>query len=154
MGRQLVQDSDRVFAAESAIATSCFAIVIQQYFGLHHKTKARRSLLSALIQDCFNIILHLIKFLALLEEQLFQLHVVPSPSPSPMPAPLPNPSSQCVVPSSGKRCEYVGEFFSPDPNVTTKTCAYKCKSYGALATFPWSKDQPCPPSFDGNFPGP
>lgn len=53
-----------------------------------------------------------------------------------------------------KRCEFAGEFINPNPNVTTKICTYKCKGYGALATFPWPKDLPCPPSFDGNFPGP
>lgn len=55
--------------------------------------------------------------------------------------------------ASSKRCEYKGEF-SNNPNSTEKTCAYKCRGYGALATFPWPKNQPCPPSFDGNFPGP
>lgn len=54
---------------------------------------------------------------------------------------------------SSKRCEYQGEFFG-NPNSPQKTCSYKCKGYGALATFPWSKNKPCPPSFDGNFPGP
>lgn len=56
--------------------------------------------------------------------------------------------------SRQKRCEYFGEFISPDPKNPFKTCVYRCKGYGALATFPWSKDKPCPPSFDGNFPGP
>jgi len=56
--------------------------------------------------------------------------------------------------SSGKRCEYVREFLSGDPKNPCKICAYKCKGYAALATFPWPKDKPCPPSFDGNFPGP
>lgn len=53
-----------------------------------------------------------------------------------------------------KRCEYAGEFRSPDPTVTVKSCAYRCRGYGALATFEWPVDAPCPPSFDGNFPGP
>ena len=53
-----------------------------------------------------------------------------------------------------KRCEYFGEFLSPDPKTPFKTCAYKCRGYGAIATFQWPKDQPCPPSFEGNFPGP
>lgn len=51
-----------------------------------------------------------------------------------------------------KRCEFVGEYTSKDPN--QKICGYRCKGYGAIATFPWPKNQPCPPSFDGNFPGP
>jgi hypothetical protein len=55
---------------------------------------------------------------------------------------------------SCKRCEYVGEFFSPNPNNPLKVCAYKCRGYNALATFPWDKNKPCPPSFDSNFPGP
>lgn len=53
-----------------------------------------------------------------------------------------------------KRCEYMGEFFSSNANNPLKVCAYKCKGYNALATFPWDKNKPCPPSFDGNFPGP
>ncbi|GET43672.1 hypothetical protein MiSe_84970 [Microseira wollei NIES-4236] len=53
-----------------------------------------------------------------------------------------------------KRCEFAGEFVSGSPDSPNKICAYKCKGYGALATFPWPKDQPCPPSFDGNFPEP
>lgn len=53
-----------------------------------------------------------------------------------------------------KRCEYAGEFRSPDPTVTVKSCAYRCRGYGALANFEWPVNQPCPPSFDGNFPGP
>jgi hypothetical protein len=55
---------------------------------------------------------------------------------------------------SCKRCEYIGEFFASDSNKSLKICAYKCKGYNALATFPWDKNKPCPPSFDGNFPGP
>lgn len=55
--------------------------------------------------------------------------------------------------SSSKRCEYVGEFFG-NPNSPDKNCSYKCKGYGALANFTWPKDKPCPPSFNGNFPGP
>ena len=47
----------------------------------------------------------------------------------------------------------MGEFFSPNPNNSLKVCAYKCKGYNALATFAWDKNKPCPPSFDGNFPG-
>ena len=43
---------------------------------------------------------------------------------------------------------------SPDPTSNFKICAYKCKGYAALATFPWPKDRPCPQSFDENFPGP
>ncbi len=54
---------------------------------------------------------------------------------------------------SKKRCEYCGEYRHPDPNNPFKICAYKCKGYGAIATFPWPTDKPCPPSFDSNFPG-
>jgi hypothetical protein len=53
-----------------------------------------------------------------------------------------------------KRCTYCGEYTNSNPNNPLKICAYKCRGYGAIATFPWTKDQPCPPSFDGNFPGP
>jgi hypothetical protein len=53
-----------------------------------------------------------------------------------------------------KRCEYAGEFRSPDPTVAVKSCSYRCRGYGALANFEWPVNQPCPPSFDGNFPGP
>jgi hypothetical protein len=56
--------------------------------------------------------------------------------------------------SQKKRCEYAGEFKSPDPKVTVKSCAYNCRGYGALATFEWPLNKACPPSFDGNFPGP
>jgi hypothetical protein len=55
--------------------------------------------------------------------------------------------------AAAKRCEFAGEFKSPK-DTKSKTCAYKCRGYGALATFPWPIDQTCPPSFDGNFPGP
>ncbi len=54
-------------------------------------------------------------------------------------------------PQARKRCEFILET-SGNPNSAFKTCAYKCKGYGALATFPWPKDLPCPGSFDGNFP--
>ena len=53
-----------------------------------------------------------------------------------------------------KRCEYMEEFFGSNPNSNLKICAYKCRGYNALATFPWDKNKPCPPSFDGNFLGP
>jgi len=53
----------------------------------------------------------------------------------------------------GKRCEFVAEFPPQNPSVPTKTCAYRCRGYGALATFPWNKDLPCPPSFDGKCAG-
>lgn len=53
---------------------------------------------------------------------------------------------------SSKRCEYQGEFFGTSS--TVKSCSYKCKGYGALANFEWPINQPCPPSFDGYFPGP
>lgn len=62
-------------------------------------------------------------------------------------------SSSIQANTSGKRCQFQGEFVGT-PNSTQKSCAYKCKGYGALATFPWPRNQPCPPSFDGNFPGP
>ena len=55
--------------------------------------------------------------------------------------------------SENKRCEYIGEFPSLDPTNPFKICAYKCKGYSAIATFPWPKDKSCPPSFNGNFPG-
>ncbi|MBE9040707.1 hypothetical protein IQ235_07930 [Oscillatoriales cyanobacterium LEGE 11467] len=53
---------------------------------------------------------------------------------------------------STKRCVFVGEFSNPNPS--KKMCGYKCRGYGAIATFEWDKNKPCPPSFDGNFPGP
>ena len=53
-----------------------------------------------------------------------------------------------------KRCEFVGEFPPQNPNSPLKTCGYQCRGYGAIATFPWDKDKPCPPSFNGDFPGP
>lgn len=62
-------------------------------------------------------------------------------------------SSSIAANTTGKRCQFQGEYFG-SPNSTQKGCAYKCRGYGALATFPWPKNQPCPPSFDGNFPGP
>jgi hypothetical protein len=52
-----------------------------------------------------------------------------------------------------KRCEFAGEFKNPDNN-KIKTCSYRCRGYRALANFSWPIDQSCPPSFDGNFPGP
>ena len=55
------------------------------------------------------------------------------------------------LPKKRKRCEFIQEF-PGKPNSAFKTCAYDCKGYGALATFPWPKDLPCPESFDGNFP--
>lgn len=55
------------------------------------------------------------------------------------------------LPKKRKRCEFIQEF-PGKPNSAFKTCAYNCKGYGALATFPWPKDLPCPDSFDGNFP--
>ena len=63
-------------------------------------------------------------------------------------------SSESTSDPPRKRCEYSGEFLSPDPTSNFKICAYKCKGYAALATFPWPKDRPCPQSFDENFPGP
>lgn len=63
-------------------------------------------------------------------------------------------SSQSTSEQPRKRCEYSGEFLSADPNSDYKICAYKCKGYAALATFPWPKDRPCPQSFNENFPGP
>ncbi len=50
-----------------------------------------------------------------------------------------------------KRCEYVGEFGGASG---VKTCSYNCRGYGALANFGWPANQPCPPSFEGDFPGP
>lgn len=58
---------------------------------------------------------------------------------------------ECETP---KRCIYIGESLSPNPSETMKVCMYKCRGYGAIATFPWNKDLPCPPSFNGLFPGP
>jgi hypothetical protein len=55
--------------------------------------------------------------------------------------------------AAAKRCEFAGEFKSPK-DTKSKTCSYRCRGYGALANFPWPIDQTCPPSFDGNFPGP
>lgn len=60
-----------------------------------------------------------------------------------------------VCPVIRKRCEYIGEFRNPlNPDVTVKSCSYKCRGYGAVANFEWPLNEPCPPSFDGNFPGP
>jgi hypothetical protein len=61
-------------------------------------------------------------------------------------------ASRVFTSSVAKRCEFQGEYNSPNSDM--KTCAYKCKGYGALATFAWKKSLKCPPSFDGNFPGP
>jgi hypothetical protein len=61
-------------------------------------------------------------------------------------------ASRVFTSSVAKRCEFQGEYSSPNSDM--KTCAYKCKGYGALATFAWKKSLKCPPSFDGNFPGP
>lgn len=58
----------------------------------------------------------------------------------------------CGSSGSTKRCVFVGEFANPNPS--KKICGYKCRGYGAIATFEWDKNKPCPPSFDGNFPGP
>jgi hypothetical protein len=55
--------------------------------------------------------------------------------------------------AAAKRCEFAGEFKSPN-STTSKTCSYRCRGYGALANFSWPIDKTCPPSFDGNFPGP
>ena len=49
------------------------------------------------------------------------------------------------------RCTYVGESGATS---AIKTCMYRCKGYGAIATFPWPSDQQCPDSFNINFPGP
>jgi hypothetical protein len=74
----------------------------------------------------------------------------------PQPADAPNfPDTQCPQSQNRKRCELatdIPKIPSKDPN--TQICAYRCKGYGALATFAWPASQPCPPSFDGNFPGP
>jgi hypothetical protein len=50
-----------------------------------------------------------------------------------------------------KRCEFIYED-KGRPNSAFRICAYKCRGYGALATFPWPKDLKCPESFDGLFP--
>lgn len=44
-------------------------------------------------------------------------------------------SSSIQASTSGKRCQFQGEYLG-NPNSTQKTCAYKCRGYGALATFP------------------
>jgi hypothetical protein len=60
-----------------------------------------------------------------------------------------------IAQTSAKRCEFVMETKNPNAtDKTVKTCSYKCKGYGALANFSWPINQPCPPSFDTNFPGP
>ena len=81
----------------------------------------------------------------------------PSPSPSPLPYPHPEPTPEPEFSchdgdDDGRnfRCEFAHEFSIPGR--PTKTCAYNCLGYGALATFPWPSELPCPPSFNGNFP--
>ena len=55
------------------------------------------------------------------------------------------------LPAREFRCEFVYEA-PPPPNAVFKVCAYDCLGYGALATFPWPADLPCPGSFDDLFP--
>jgi RHS repeat-associated protein len=55
------------------------------------------------------------------------------------------------MPQRRKRCDFVWET-PPTPNSAFRICAYDCKGYGGIATFPWPKDLPCPKSFDDLFP--
>lgn len=61
-------------------------------------------------------------------------------------------SDNLLLSQARKRCEFVGAFASSNPDV--KICTYRCRGFGALATFPVRRNKPCPPSFDGLFPGP
>lgn len=54
-------------------------------------------------------------------------------------------------PTQPFRCTLVAEVTNPRNGDTT--CGYKCKGWGAIATFPLPPDmKSCPKGFDGNFP--
>jgi RHS repeat-associated protein len=105
------------------------------------------------------------------------LQAVPAPAPAPIPVPLPpvfipgTPANRqftaatlnllheladkiptfCQTTKKDYRCKLKAEVTGPSGT----TCAYVCKGYGALATFPKPSNMtPCPEGFDGMFPGP
>jgi hypothetical protein len=85
----------------------------------------------------------------------FSIDTARSNSPTSPNCPNKSSDSNSIALTAGKRCEFAMETKAPNAtDKTVKTCSYKCKGYGALANFSWPINQPCPPSFETNFPGP